>query len=402
MKDLKDTVFANAAQLPQIVLAEARYGAMSNNGTQGRLDLVRYWLGSLFFIIISTFGIVLLFNPISYLITNDPTIGVVNSAFWSPIKQSDGSLQKSSAIAGFSFLGGYVFSLRYLIRQTLNQELSALAFVRSGLRLIQGVFISMAFYHAWAAGVGGHDGLQTRSLALALLVAFAIGYFPDLGLARIAEIAKVYVKATDRDALENVKIIPLEMLDGIDHEIAFRLQESNLFDIQNLATANPLELYAETPYTLFQAFDWILQAQLCLVVGPQAFITLKLHRIRTIFDLERAVLAADVPNAYLRAIASILLIDSSLTFRSAIGLEVEYQADRRSLHVEATIIRHLVAVIADDLHVHRLRALWRAVTETTAGVTDDGRPLWLFNTGWLPGDPPLTPLEQIKRRFPRN
>ena len=55
------------------------------------------------------------------------------------------------------------------------------------------------------------------------------------------------------------------------------------------------------------------------------------------------------------------------------------------------MIRHLVAIISDDLHVHRLRALWIAIMNNTAGVTfgSDGqhKPLWLFDVGWLPGDP---------------
>lgn len=50
------------------------------------------------------------------------------------------------------------------------------------------------------------------------------------------------------------------------------------------------------------------------------------------------------------------------------------------------MIRHVVAIISDDLHVHRPRALWITFMENTGGLGDHRKPLWLFEVGWLPGD----------------
>jgi hypothetical protein len=395
VQDLQSTIFAGAANLPQVLLAMARYGPLKDTDHPGRQDEVRYWSGAFIYMMVSFLGFAVLFIPVSSLLSSDMSFGIADSVFWAPVKTEPSTRPSAAAIAGFAFLGGYVFNLRYLITQTLNQELSALAFVRSALRLLQGVILAMAVYHVGAASLGGADGLQSGTLAAALLLAFVLGYFPDLGIARIAEMARVHVKTVNKSALSEAKIVPLEMIDGIDHEIAFRLQESNLYDVQNLAVANPLELYAETPYTLLQTFDWILQAQLCLSVGPRSFIELKKHRIRTIFDLERAVLSVGVPAAYLRAIACVLLVDSSECFRGAVGLSKKYEECVDDPEAQPTVIRHLVAVMADDLHVHRLRALWQAVTESTAGFTKEGRPLWLFNTGWLPGDDGIEPQNEV-------
>ena len=417
--DLQNTVFRDDQDLPQLMLARARYdcsvaprrrrggepalqGAGTPIGPPGRQDEVKQYFGAFVYTLICTAGFALLFVPVMVLI-NKATypLNISDALFWLPEPLMDGkegdALRRTAAVAGLAFLGGYIVNLRYLIGQTLNQELSALAFVRAGLRLLQGAILAVVVFHVGATAlpepstVEGSLGSSSPGLAAGLAVAFVLGYFPDLGLGRVAQIARIRVKEIDKRAFEKARIIPLEIIDGIDHEVAFRLQESNLYDVQNLAVANPIEIYAETPYTLLQVFDWVLQAQLCLVAGIEAFDELKRHKIRTIFDLERAVLATGVPDEYLRALVAVLLADASGPFRTAIGLAAKYDDGAPANTVSIMNLRHIVAIVSDDLHVHRLRALWRAIMLTTAGISGDGRPLWLFATDWLPGDPPPEP-----------
>lgn len=405
VQDLQNTVFREDPNLPQLLLARARYDRATQQMPRGeggsrlsgppmvrfgRQDEVKYYFGATIYTLICTGGFILLFVPVKILFgaTTWP-LNIPEALFWLPeilsgIQNPD-AIRRTAAIAGIAFLGGYIFNVRYLIRQTLNQELSALAFVRAGLGLVQGVVIAVAVYHVGATILPGESD---AGMAVALGAAFTLGYFPDIGISRIAQIARIHIKAVDKNALEKARIVPLEIVDGIDHEIAFRLQESNLFDVQNLAVANPIEIYAETPYTLLQVFDWVLQAQLCLVAGVDAFNELKRHKIRTIFDLERAMLASGVPDRYLRALAAVLLCDASDDFRKAIGLPVDPAQPDATGEVVTLVIRHIVAIVSDDLHVHRLRALWRAIMETTAGTGNGNSPIWLFETDPLPGDPP--------------
>jgi hypothetical protein len=115
---------------------------------------------------------------------------------------------------------------------------------------------------------------------------------PDFGLTNLARKARVRsLKTVDPTAMEAVYIQPLELLDGIDYDIRYRLDSAGFYDIQNLAVANPLLIYVETPYSLYQAFDWVLQAQLFVAVGSARFRRLRDLNIRTSFDLERALLA---------------------------------------------------------------------------------------------------------------
>ena len=110
---------------------------------------------------------------------------------------------------------------------------------------------------------------------------------PPVTLVRYLHIT--YLKNVDDDVMKSVAIIPIEIVDGIDYDVRYRLEETNIVDIQNLATYNPVLLFVETPYGLYEAFDWVLQAQLCLAVGPKTFLELKKYKVRTIFDLENAV-----------------------------------------------------------------------------------------------------------------
>lgn len=410
VEDLKNSVFNKAArELPQLVLAQARYDRAKDNGSKpgGRQDLLKQYIGGCFYFLASFAGFLILFDPVTALLSgNRGTFGLVPAIFWLPLPRDPGqatllAMQKSAAIAGFAFLGGYVFNLRYLMRQTLNQELSALAFVRAGLRLLQGIVLAQVVYHVGAtSGVGtpvSVSALGSGAFATALGIAFILGYYPDVGLGRIARFVSIQIKQIDEDALRHCKSVPLEVIDGIDQEISFRLQESNLYDVQNLAVANPIELYAETPYTLIQSFDWVLQAQLCLVVGINPFFALKRHGVRTIFDLERAILSQGAPPSYVCGVLSVVLSEASDDFRRTIGVAPK-AGNTGSFSDEdlVKVARHIVAIVADDLHVHRLRALWTAIKNSTAGTNDADNPVWLFEVGWLPGDKPSSPSDSAQ------
>ncbi len=405
VQDLRKHLFPELKNLPQLELAAARYrGPEDKNGNGGgetRQSMVRIWAGAFFFVAVSFMGFALLLVPRASLLAANPSRfpQITDALLWgvtSPVGPLD-DLARTVTIVGVAFLGGYVFQIRYLVRAMLNQELGALAFVRATVWLVQGMIIALIAYR------GALAVEAELAFAAALAVAFVIGLLPNVGLARISQIAGIRNKGVDQQALQASKVIPLEVIEGIDQETAFRLEESNLNDIQNLATANPISLYAETPFGLLEIFDWVLQAQLCSSVGTEAFQELRKYKIRTIFDLERAVLAQGSPDDYVRALGDVIFLNASRDFRRRLGLPpAAGEAADAGAQISSDTVRHAVAIMIDDLHVHRLRVLWRGMLRTTAGVSA-GEALWLYETGPLPGDhglldPPLkTPAEEYVR-----
>jgi hypothetical protein len=223
-----------------------------------------------------------------------------------------------------------------------------------------------------------------------------LGYLPDsatkFALLRLQSLMS-WVKMDDDRFNKITRITPLDALDGIDYATRFRLQECGIYDVQGLATYNPIMLHIESPYGIYQAVDWIAQAQLCHLVGIEKFLVLRELQIRTIFDLERAIdfrkggagetdspeefdlLLAGVlvaPTQNLRDVCSfsgiqLLMVDDNSVktaqdpdefcrwFREKLGLTT---ADVK------TRVEHMMGWIADDLHVRRLRRIWQEISES--------------------------------------
>ena len=119
-----------------------------------------------------------------------------------------------------------------------------------------------------------------------LLLAFILGYIPALGERIVLTFwRRGYIKLTASEIFKNCQSVPLELIQGIDAEIRARLEDHNLFDVQNLANANPIILFVETPYGIYQSLDWVAQAQLATGVGHLKFVKLQQGGVRTIFDL---------------------------------------------------------------------------------------------------------------------
>ena len=123
---------------------------------------------------------------------------------------------------------------------------------------------------------------------LAVLAAFLLGFYPAAGMDYIMKRGQEFtVKRPHPDAGAMRNSLPLDMIDGLSHYVQFRLEELEYEDVQNLATANPVLLYVETPYNILEIIDWIAQAQLITAVGPKKTAELRRINVRAIFDLAR-------------------------------------------------------------------------------------------------------------------
>jgi hypothetical protein len=104
----------------------------------------------------------------------------------------------------------------------------------------------------------------------------------------------------------------------------------------------------------------------------------------------------------LRAIGHVLFSTASPEFRRSLGLPSPLApAGEEQTDIDPEIVRHAVAVMLDDLHVHRLRALWRTMQRTTSD-SRQAASVWLYDTGPLPGEPEFPQAAaEAKARSPR-
>lgn len=290
-------------------------------------------------------------------------------------------------VASMAFAGAYFFTLRLFLRAVVVFDLSAVTFLRAFAHMVLSVILAVVIYRVLPSfdDVANLADLQQTGLAavvdakstaragvtnLWLFLAFALGFVPESGLAYVLGKSGIAFKQRYTELEVYTKIIPLTLIDGIDHMIAFRLEEANIFDVQNLATFNPIMLHVESPYGIFTTIDWVAQAQLCTVVGAERFLALKTLNIRTIFDLRRAVLgskAATPAPLLIDSLGDLLLQDDrrDAKFRADLGFtrlpaaQISTAAPGPAeIAARREALRALVEVILDDLHVRRLDQIW--------------------------------------------
>lgn len=339
--------------------------------------------------------------------------------------------ENAVTIASFAFASAFLYSLRLFVRALVAFDLSAITFLRAFAHMLLATALALILWrvapemkplsevaakvqtsisgekkglprqaHANAetpaiesgdAGVramGGASGAVPQLVAIPkvwLLFAFVLGFIPDAAFSWILQRARLTLNRRYAKVTRHGAVTPLTVIDGIDFLTAFRLDEGNIGNVQILAAANPIMIHVETSYCIFLIVDWIAQAQLCTAVGPQRFLLLRRLNIRTIFDLERAVLDPGTPNGLKQIVGAVLLANEGAKtsiFRE-LGirpLDVTHRDFDKALTswVNVEVVEHLVRIIIDNLHVHRFRQVWQEMEACLSLAKPDGQRASIF------------------------
>ncbi len=186
----------------------------------------------------------------------------------------------------YGFLGSYFYILQMLVRRYFHNDLKTDAYVQATMRIIVVSLLIWALESVYgkssAAGASVPDGW--------LATAFLIGVFPHIGLQALLTLVKLPIKYFVTTL--NPKYPPSE-LDGLNIWYESRLLEEGVEDMENLATANLVDVLLNTRIPVERLIDWIDQSLLYLHLPPNSSKDvnasrekLRLFGIRTATDLE--------------------------------------------------------------------------------------------------------------------
>lgn len=318
---------------PQLRLMHARYAVSSDHRSIGFLkELGSYVLPVTIFVMLSALGFGLM-------VRLGGEWAETAGSLLRGLRGEDGGpaefAEATGLVVGAGFLGAYVWSIKYLILRITNVDLQPLSFLRVSQHLLMTVFVVWVLRHVAAEP----DPAGQITGAGLLLLAFLAGLYPGLGLKVLVDRLprKFRVKREAEGVARIAVALPLDLIDGIDPAIKFRLNQLEIVDVQNLATVSPLVLYLESPYGLFEIVDWIAQAQLLTELGPDGYVEARSKGVR---DMLSFLATGDTP-AGRQFLASVLKLEGTPSDDLA---RVKWESISKKLHVQ--YLRHWWSVLS--------------------------------------------------------
>ena len=199
-----------------------------------------------------------------------------------PVHPSVSTLTPNPSPFAYGFLGAYVFGISSLVRQFVTDDLQPRYYASLTIRFVTVFVLSWLVYLI----------LPASEESQALLVAFFIGLFPATGLRLVQRVVTAVIGMVSQGFNEP---LPLSKLDGLNAYHEDRLLLEGIENMQNLASANTVDLMLRTRFTVEQIIDWMDQSLLQIHVRDR-FEDFRRSGIRTATDFMDAYEAPDLPN----------------------------------------------------------------------------------------------------------
>ena len=165
----------------------------------------------------------------------------------------------------YAFIGAYFFSLQMLFRRFVREDLRKSAYLAVSLRII------LAVIGTWAAVMAIKTFKEANSAAKYLpVVGFVIGVFPRIAWQFIQGAAKALMRLLRMSSVlpSMESRLPLSDLDGLTVWHEARLEEEDIENIPNMASAEIVDLMISTRFPPDRIIDWVDQSILFTCLGP--------------------------------------------------------------------------------------------------------------------------------------
>lgn len=168
----------------------------------------------------------------------------------------------------YAFLGAYFFSIQMLFRRYVLRDLRPSAYMAVTIRIVLAVVGTWVISDIWLLfGKLGFVTVADADKSGGLdAVAFTIGVFPAIAWAYIQGLTKKLVNAGN--VVPSLKTqLPISDLDGLTVWHETRLEEEDIENVPNMATANFVDLMLNTRVPADRIIDWVDQAILYTHLG---------------------------------------------------------------------------------------------------------------------------------------
>lgn len=173
----------------------------------------------------------------------------------------------------FAFIGAYFFSLQMLFRRYVRRDLRSSAYVAVSLRIILAVIGTWVAVASMSSLVNRYERTEFSPISAQaenqlLVLGFIIGVFPRVVWQIVGAVAKKIGGFILR--LPSLQTdLPVTDLDGLTVWHESRLEEEDIENIPNMATADLIEMLLTTRIPPDRLIDWVDQAILYTHLGPE-------------------------------------------------------------------------------------------------------------------------------------